>query len=185
MLNFKETGLAVVGAAAIGLSVGVAPAQAISFNATSNFQGNYTDFTFTGEDSNADGFLDGFEISAFSGVTLSGLGSDFNGTYDVLGRVIESTNFFSRFSLATLSWESTFDNGVNFSPQVIFDTSDGSLPISGPGIIVGSGVWTYSRTSTPVPTPALLPGLIGMGIGTLRKKRKGKAAEQAVEPTGV
>ena len=34
--------------------------------------------------------------------------------------------------------------------------------------------------ATPVPTPALLPGLIGLGLGVLRK-RKAEAAEQASE----
>jgi hypothetical protein len=31
---------------------------------------------------------------------------------------------------------------------------------------------------TPIPTPALLPGLIGMGIATLRKKNQEEAVEQ-------
>lgn len=34
----------------------------------------------------------------------------------------------------------------------------------------------FSNPATEIPTPALLPGLIGMGIATLRK-RKGEAAE--------
>jgi hypothetical protein len=34
--------------------------------------------------------------------------------------------------------------------------------------------------TTAVPTPALLPGLIGLGMGVLRK-RKREAAEQATE----
>lgn len=35
---------------------------------------------------------------------------------------------------------------------------------------------TYNEPITPVPTPALLPGLIGLGVGVLRK-RKGEAVE--------
>jgi hypothetical protein len=34
-----------------------------------------------------------------------------------------------------------------------------------------------SFSATPVPTPALLPGLIGMGIMTLRKQRENEVAE--------
>lgn len=37
------------------------------------------------------------------------------------------------------------------------------------------------RPSTAIPTPALLPGLVGMGIAALRKKRKGEAVEQSAE----
>jgi len=50
-----------------------------------------------------------------------------------------------------------------------------------------NGVYAFSNvkftpdpTATAVPTPALLPGLIGLGIGVLRK-RKGNVAEQAIE----
>lgn len=40
---------------------------------------------------------------------------------------------------------------------------------------------TFSNSNaTAVPTPALLPGLIGLGVGVLRK-RKAEAAKQAVE----
>lgn len=37
---------------------------------------------------------------------------------------------------------------------------------------------SYQISGTPVPTPALLPGLIGMGVAALRK-RKGEAEESA------
>lgn len=33
--------------------------------------------------------------------------------------------------------------------------------------------------STPIPTPALIPGLIGMGVAALRKKKQALAASQA------
>jgi hypothetical protein len=49
---------------------------------------------------------------------------------------------------------------------------------------IGAGGTAYSLnlTSTPVPTPALLPGLVGLGVAALRK-RKGEGAEK--ETVGV
>jgi hypothetical protein len=41
-----------------------------------------------------------------------------------------------------------------------------------------ASLYTFAGSSTPVPTPALLPGLIGMGVAALRK-RKGEAEESA------
>jgi hypothetical protein len=46
--------------------------------------------------------------------------------------------------------------------------------------ILNSSLTIDNVSVTPVPTPALLPGLIGLGVGVLRK-RKGNAAEQATE----
>jgi len=40
----------------------------------------------------------------------------------------------------------------------------------------GWSVSDASSTATPIPTPALLPGLIGMGIAAIRK-RKAEPAE--------
>ena len=36
---------------------------------------------------------------------------------------------------------------------------------------------SWQLTATPVPTPILLPGLLGFGIGVLRQRKKGAAAE--------
>jgi hypothetical protein len=43
--------------------------------------------------------------------------------------------------------------------------------------------WSLSPTS--IPTPALLPGLIGMGIATLRKKRNSDQSQQVAEAIEV
>jgi len=105
------------------------------------------------------------------------------------------------------NYSSIFSNSAN-TPLVA--SADDELPpaISGPfgdpqtGFTLGStGLYTiavssfasspsndpfpYSITlngsgATPVPTPALLPGLIGLGVGVLRK-RKAEAAKQTSE----
>jgi hypothetical protein len=41
------------------------------------------------------------------------------------------------------------------------------------------GVFGYSATFTAVPTPALLPGLIGLGVAALRRKNEESAEENA------
>ncbi len=45
---------------------------------------------------------------------------------------------------------------------------------------VGGPISSISLTATAIPTPALLPGLVAMGVGVLRK-RKAEAAKEAVE----
>ncbi|MCY7323676.1 MAG: PTPA-CTERM sorting domain-containing protein [Phormidesmis sp. CAN_BIN36] len=44
-----------------------------------------------------------------------------------------------------------------------------------------AGSTSYSMTITAVPTPALLPGLIGLGMGVLRKRKKEMAAAVGAE----
>jgi hypothetical protein len=58
----------------------------------------------------------------------------------------------------------------------------GSDTIAGAGRFtsqLGSGPSSFSMSITAVPTPALLPGIIGLGLGALRKRRQGQAAEQS------
>jgi hypothetical protein len=66
--------------------------------------------------------------------------------------------------------------------------SNGSLGIgtfsteSNSFIGAGGSAYSLNLTSTPVPTPALLPGLVGLGVAALRK-RKGEGSEK--ETVGV
>lgn len=47
-----------------------------------------------------------------------------------------------------------------------------------PGQPGGGSIWVGATPAAPIPTPALLPGLLGMGIAALRKR---KQAEEAVQ----
>ncbi|QYO63326.1 PTPA-CTERM sorting domain-containing protein [Leptolyngbya sp. 7M] len=52
---------------------------------------------------------------------------------------------------------------------------------SDPSLIPGavsSGLFLSNGNITPIPTPALLPGLIGMGLAALRKKNQEERVEQ-------
>lgn len=71
-------------------------------------------------------------------------------------------------------------NGFSFNGQ--FRTGSGTILGNGALTAIFSTNTTTGATSwaadlTPVPTPALLPGLIGLGLGVLRKRR----AEAKVE----
>ena len=70
----------------------------------------------------------------------------------------------------------------NFGPDMIVSTSYAELRIPGQGTVLFGGVsssgidplttpkkWVVE--STPVPTPALLPGLVGMGLAFARKRK--------------
>ena len=89
-----------------------------------------------------------------------------------------------------------FGNGVdyNFSLSAITPTISGnslSIALKGlfadgtPGVgtlttqLDGEPVRAWSATVTAVPTPALLPGLIGMGVAALRRKDEESAEENA------
>jgi hypothetical protein len=66
--------------------------------------------------------------------------------------------------------------GLFRSGSTILSQASGDLTAQGFG---NGGVGTsYSLTLTaqPIPTPALLPGLIGLGMGVLRKRKKEMAA---------
>lgn len=54
---------------------------------------------------------------------------------------------------------------------------DGSLTSQG-SLVLGSGS-SFSADITAVPTPALLPGLIGLGVAALRKREQAGAEEEA------
>jgi hypothetical protein len=80
----------------------------------------------------------------------------------------------STFTLTRLP--GPFFNGNFFGS--FFDPSD-NTSIGGKGLFSSQGQQflketgtTFSATITAVPTPALLPGLIAMGVATLRKRRQ-------------
>ena len=57
---------------------------------------------------------------------------------------------------------------------------DGLLTAQLPkGATSGSTSYSVSITATAVPTPALLPGVIGLGMGILRKRKQEMAAANA------
>lgn len=132
-----------------------------------------------------------FSGSAIKQSFTAGAGDIVNFTYNFT--TSESPGFFNDFGFTTLrssvnglaSVKSVFsDFGINTTgPQ----TFSWVIPAAGTytlglGVInvgdnsVGSTLVVDDASLTAVPTPALLPGLIGMGLGVWRK-RKGSVAE--------
>lgn len=75
-------------------------------------------------------------------------------------------------------------NGFSFSGK--FRTASGAILGNGSlnaifsiDTLTGNTSWAASLTATPIPTPALLPGLLGLGLGVLRKRKA--EAEETVE----
>jgi hypothetical protein len=65
-----------------------------------------------------------------------------------------------------------------------FDGIEGLGTITAQANLVKANGSSFSGDITPVPTPALLPGLLGLGITALRK-RKGEGSEAEKEAVGV
>jgi hypothetical protein len=62
-------------------------------------------------------------------------------------------------------------------PLVSLSVTDSQFNIFDNTLKSSSGLVTYSPvTSTVVPTPALLPGLVGMGFAAIRKRRQAEVA---------
>lgn len=85
-----------------------------------------------------------------------------------------------RFSTAGLSSSSFNLGGIDYSLQLLGFSSDNGATIiteflSPEGETATSALYgkitTTSTTTTPVPTPALLPGLIGLGTAAWRQRR--------------
>lgn len=57
--------------------------------------------------------------------------------------------------------------------------ANGTVSANRSGNIASNGIYGITLTAQPIPTPALLPGVIGLGMGVLRKRKKEMAAASA------
>lgn len=193
-MNIKAFGMAAVGAVAIGLSIGsMAPAEAATLSADRtqilglDVSGTLYDVKFE------DGSYD--QVFAATGRTPTFLG-DLTGATNAATAIANFLNSNpgneiipgALFSVADLqviqvvyellpnritAQSATSDSsGQSWQTRVIGTNSDGDI-----------GVFAVfaSANATPIPTPALLPGLLGLGVAALRK-RKGETTESGAEP---
>ncbi|MBW4582611.1 MAG: PTPA-CTERM sorting domain-containing protein [Tildeniella nuda ZEHNDER 1965/U140] len=205
-MNFKSIVFkATVAAAAVaGSTLGAASVQAASVSSNLNFTGSVS-ITQTGTAFNFDflpnpgfafGAADGdIEIGANSGLFAEAVGGakikDVSTDQSTLlpnfitGLLYDGDNVTFSLTKVTASVAGVFSStGFNFFTFDGFFT-DGSGIVLGNGAVSAqfaqptvSGTTTFSGSITPVPTPALLPGLIALGVGVLRKRRVA-AAEKA------
>ncbi|PSB21595.1 hypothetical protein C7B65_03150 [Phormidesmis priestleyi ULC007] len=71
-------------------------------------------------------------------------------------------------SHCTFSWKSV----ASFAQFYSYD-STGNYPAY--AYTYGDVAFSNSSSATPVPTPALLPGLVSLGLGVLRKRKANQA----------
>jgi len=116
---------------------------------------SYDDASLTGSDEEA------VEVLSFS---FDFEGMNYNNSNKADGTLIEAIFFDGEFLGINAEFEN-FDLLPGF-----FDTTDALFAYEIPDVGAGTGDIFYS--STPIPTPALLPGLVGMGVAALRKKRQ-------------
>jgi hypothetical protein len=90
---------------------------------------------------------------------------------------LESFNLTKTGNIFSANYTGFFTPPTSGTPGLGGLTSQGSFSITD-----GS---SFSSTITAVPTPALLPGLLGIGAAALRKKRKEGEAEEALETAEV
>lgn len=214
MINVKTFGVAAVGAAAIGLGSFAAPAKAAVIGFDSLNGANETPYAGSTEAGftvtpTAGQF---FQAQFFGNPVPSIFGGPNNSPVPGTIRVASSSNalfFFNSVDLSSngsigSSSQYSFTGSLGGAPQYglfgtlpslnSFTTIAGFFsstaidelfisltPDSG---TISFNIDNINVDAAPIPTPALLPGLLGMGIAAMRK-RKCEQAEQGAETAEV
>ncbi|PSN15352.1 PEP-CTERM sorting domain-containing protein [filamentous cyanobacterium CCT1] len=187
--------------AAAGLAIGTLNLTLAEPVHAFDFTGSYTPANFTLTNENADGFVDTSGAPASISITGGDNGSFFSGSTKFLttaaaaGLVSFNWNYSTLdgpffdpfgFSLNGTFTQLTDNNGGQLqSGTALFNVLLGDVfgfEVQTVDNIIGSATATISNFSAPepIPTPALLPGLIGLGVAALRK-RKGEALAEVSE----
>ena len=119
----------------------------------------------------------GGDFTATVGSSFDPILSLFNSTGGLLAQNDDFFGFQSFISLNGLA-QGQYLLGMASYPN--FAADGPTFNTVGIGSSGGSYSITLNQPTTAIPTPALLPGLIGLGVAALRK-RKAEAAEQANE----
>jgi hypothetical protein len=183
VLSIRTIGAAVVGAAAIGLSnVGVQSAQALQL----------FDFSYSGTGITASGQFTTNDLDPITNrYAITGVTGQRNGSL-ITGPVALGTDPSFIYNNQLLLNAPFFDfGGVLFNVASLGNVNlyfDGSVMrdatrSTGVGSDFNPGR-EVSLTLTPIPTPALLPGLVGLGIAAMRK-RQNKQSEQVAKTAEV
>lgn len=185
-MNFRTISLGLAATAAVAASsvIAIAPAQAATFDKIDGIQfdsNTLVNFEFLG----GDGLLTAIGANSFG---LSIMSSDtvlFSGEFAAIG---DTTSFeFLGGQTYRLFLENSFSGKLDQATNAIFTGDD---PFAGIliswediGVATGGDFNDYfvraTAVPTSIPTPALLPGLIGMGIAALRK-RQSEQSKQAI-----
>jgi hypothetical protein len=194
-MNLKTIGLnaAVATALVVGSSLAISPAQAATVGSRLDFewfarttlpggidflgqqlQGNLGNpgsgyFAVQGTSTGSFSGLGSGTIKDLTASQLSSLGSGSTSVSNFL-KVGSETFTLSKFNFLannTISFEGLFGNGVKGIGSATYGST--FVPT----------VYQYSASVTAVPTPVLLPGLVALGVGVLRKRKAEATANDA------
>jgi hypothetical protein len=199
-LNANSAQAAIVGGRVTGIWEGLYDEQTGGLNIGDTFTADYTydDSQILITDDSSPGFTDLKSQASLLSLTISSGGTVFQNFNPVIGIVggtyVSSPRFnFQAFGISANDSgdpNQTYFNAANLlgnSPLSLGPLSIARLYVSNSVTGNTSGVYTRTATTfsgafpnpTPansVPTPALLPGLIGLGVKLSRKRRKSAAA---------
>jgi len=192
-MNLKTISFNAVVAATVvvGAATSGSPAHALSFSTSGtttfvNPGGSSTTINFSPLLLSGSEFTPGTLGTNASGLTVNGVANTFSATSNAL------SNFLTGFQFKGVNAVLNLNAGTNlakgFFPSVnqaftvgtgltgeIRSTS-GSLLGTTSGLFAasstnGNGFYSYTGNAVAIPTPALLPGLVAMGIGIMRKRQ--------------
>jgi|GEM_PF-3359311 len=188
-MNFKTIGLNVAVATAVVASsaLAICPAQAATIGSKLDFFGigkadfatpkiDFLNLNFSSGASTGQFAVQGTSTGSFAGLelgTIKDIGATealslFGGTgvsnFLQAGSETFKLTQLTGFASSTISFEGIFGDGVKGLGTFTVLGNQGEL-------------FTYQGSVTAVPTPALLPGLLALGLGVLRK-RKAEAIEE-------
>jgi len=191
-MNLKTISFNAVVAATVvvGAATSVSPAHALSFSTSGtttfvNPGGSSTTINFSPLLLSGSEFTPGTLGTNASGLTVNGVANAFSATSNPLSNFL--TGFRFKGVNAVLNLDAGIDLAKGFSLRSnkastfgelmgeIRSTS-GSLLGTTSGVFVasstnGNGFYSYAGDAVAIPTPALLPGLVAMGIGIMRKRQ--------------
>ena len=106
---------------------------------------------------------------------------------DFGSQVVGAVNAWSDSNTFNLSSIAGANNNANFAFRIVSAFAPNTTGYAGTGgTYATDGQWrfdmaTINADATPVPTPALLPGLIGMGVAALRKRQGDRSEVMAAQ----
>ena len=171
------------------LDWGLPNSSFVRFNGLANFSAptdaafKVGDLTFRNSSNNVGTGFDGdFPLSvALNFTNPSGVNQSFNYLFNILNTpntgdpILDSDKLL--FSTAGLSSSSFNVGGIDYTLQLLGFSTDGGVSIINEFSAQENATATaglYGRiTAAPIPTPALLPGLIGMGLAAMRERKAG------------
>ena len=192
-MNLKTISFNAVVAATVvvGAATSVSPAHALSFSTSGtttfvNPGGNSTTINLSPSLLSGSEFTPGTLGTNVSGLAVNGLAPTFAATSNALSNFLTGFQFkgvnavlnlnagtglvkiFSSPNALVASLSPALTGEIRSTSGSLLGTTSGLFSASRTN---GNGFYSYSGNAVAIPTPALLPGLVAMGIGIMRKRQ--------------